>query len=393
MKHMHLRGKSLLLLIVMSLCSLPGFSQDMAPYEKFSENVKSHTGLSYDVYFRDKQFGRQDTFITNAHVDLAKIPGDELFGGEVLITMDTSWVGYNGDNILMGDKNFNELLFVDPSANPNALIKTTSMNELIIHRFLNFSDLLAQIRNDPSFKVFIVDTIIDKISCLGIRIHIPENEGMKNEKLLLTFDKRTGFYHRNVHSVEFQNDNQYREWVFSNPSFNYKKELEALTAQSIAKYKQTIKYDPISKARSILPNLAAIEGKILNEKKFASIAKDTSKYILLDFWYSSCHPCIKSIPVINQLKIAYGEKGVSFYGINPIDNEEANKHRLANFLISNPMMYPTIMPNAPIDDKVTIKAYPTVIILDKYRNIVFQETGFSPELHARVVAALDKLVK
>lgn len=382
---------TVLLTIIVSM-PLSGYTQDMTAYDSFVTSMKDHSSLDYDLLYYNKKLGFEDTIVTTSHVRLIKAPEDKLFGGYVYIGQDTGWVGYNGDNILAGDNKFNEILFIDPSTNPNAFIKST-MNDLIVHRFLSFSDIVEEVRKDPTIKMVIRDTVMDQVPVLSISIDVPPYDGLSNENLLLTFDKTTGFYHHNIHRYEFQGDFEYREWRFSRPVYGNTATIREMTPAVVAKYKVRNNYDTFSKKKSPITNLSVLEGKILNEKKFASLVEDSSPYILLDFWYSACHPCIKSIPVINQLKIAYGEKGVSFYGVNPIDSEETQKQKLANFLFANPMMYPTIMPNKPIDEMVTLQAYPTIIILDRYRNIVHQETGYSPQLQEKITAVLDKLLQ
>lgn len=390
---------NILRLYLMAAALLTGFSttyaqqSDLKAYNDFVNNIQTYSSLEYDVIFHQKLLTRKDTSSIKSHVELVRRPKDELFGGDVFIRLDTVWVGYNGDNILMGDHKNDELLFVDPISNPNALIKSTSMNELIVGRFLKFSDLVKQVLADTSLQVAIVDTTIDNINCLAVRITIPEYDGIKNEKLLMSFNKKTGFYHKNIHSFEFQGDMQYRVWDFSNPVFGHNTIIKGLEPSSVAAYKTINKYNTDTKVKTPVKNLGFIQGRLMSNQKAVSIAQDTSRFIFLDFWYAACYPCIKSIPVINRLKKEFEGQGISFYGVNFVDIDDASKEKLERFVVTNPMEYPTILVYTPIEDELALTGYPTSIILDRYRNIVHQVTGYSPDLYEKLSGAIKKIIQ
>ena len=56
-----------------------------------------------------------------------------------------------------------------------------------------------------------------------------------------------------------------------------------------------------------MPNL---EGIIYSDKSNAKIDDFLDKLTLYDFWYMDCPPCIKAIPLLNELHLKYGDKGL-----------------------------------------------------------------------------------
>jgi len=85
--------------------------------------------------------------------------------------------------------------------------------------------------------------------------------------------------------------------------------------------------------------------KGLKFKEIDSITlKDyNGKYVILDFWFKDCFPCIKAIASLNKLRIKYPTKDLVILGLNPVDNKEKNKEKLNEFIEINKMSYPTIL--------------------------------------------------
>src|SRR5690606_26165661 len=58
---------------------------------------------------------------------------------------------------------------------------------------------------------------------------------------------------------------------------------------------------------------------ILPEGDTTIIKTKSGKYILLDFWYASCRPCLQALPKLNSLAEQYAENGLVVLGINCFD--------------------------------------------------------------------------
>ena len=363
---------------------------DMSAYQYFLENISTHTSLEYDVTFKRKRFSSSDTLTLDAHVHQVR-QHDSLFGGHVLIELDTMWAGYNGENILVGYPEFSELIYIDPVKRPNAFIRSTELNELMVGRFFEPGDFIHSVLADSSFGVSFVDTLIESVPCLGVRIKIPEfRKDFKNEVLFLTFNKQTGFYHRNVHNVEYQENNQYQEWNFSNMQLGQNQIIPKLQEPVLATYEH-VQFDTLRSKIEKLKNVSFIKGRMLVEDIEISLAEDTTELILLDFWFSSCYACIKSIHVMNQLNDTFGKSGLKIYGVNIIDKDPKSE-RIARFLRNNPMSYPTIMVDPELKDHFPNLIYPALMILDRDRNIIFDHYGYNEHLFEDVSAFVEKIL-
>jgi thiol-disulfide isomerase/thioredoxin len=102
--------------------------------------------------------------------------------------------------------------------------------------------------------------------------------------------------------------------------------------------------------------------------------------IVLDFWYSACYPCIKSIPEVNKLYQKFKDRGVVVYGVNIIDDELKNKTRMEKYIRNNPMAYPTIMAERAKYQDWTATGYPMLVLLNSKYEIIEAHIGYSEDM-------------
>jgi len=101
------------------------------------------------------------------------------------------------------------------------------------------------------------------------------------------------------------------------------------------------------------------------------------KYVVLNFWFIHCAPCIKEIPQLNKLVTAYGKRNFVFLAFT-LDN----KYELEGFLKRKPFTYNIIPKGLPVilkyhDPAVPGVSFPTHVIIDPKGEIVFQDEGAS----------------
>lgn len=83
------------------------------------------------------------------------------------------------------------------------------------------------------------------------------------------------------------------------------------------------------------------------------------KPVLLEFWATTCGPCVQSIPHLNRLHAKFGDK-VQFLAVS---NEDAARVRA--LMKRTPMTYPVGLDRAgEFTQSWSVKAIPTMIFLD-----------------------------
>jgi thiol-disulfide isomerase/thioredoxin len=98
-----------------------------------------------------------------------------------------------------------------------------------------------------------------------------------------------------------------------------------------------------------------------------SIAYYNTGYILLDFWYSSCEPCLKALPEINQMAKDYSEEGLTVMGINCID--KAISASLAAKLRAKNITIPLLFGGRDLLQSLKMNAFPTYILITPDRKV------------------------
>jgi peroxiredoxin len=95
------------------------------------------------------------------------------------------------------------------------------------------------------------------------------------------------------------------------------------------------------------------------------------KVVVLNFWFTSCIPCIAEMPELNSLKEKYKDQEVLFLGL-----ASDTKVRVQDFLKKHAFEY-TLFPDATnAAEAYGILIYPTSIIIDRTGTVRFvQATG------------------
>jgi peroxiredoxin len=103
-----------------------------------------------------------------------------------------------------------------------------------------------------------------------------------------------------------------------------------------------------------------------------------SDYILLDFWFSSCVPCIKSFPALRELYNKTGRKELEILGISidPVSENDQWKGTIRKL----ELLWPNLRDvKYAVTKKFAIVNYPTKILVNKDRVIVLVDTHNSYE--------------
>ena len=114
---------------------------------------------------------------------------------------------------------------------------------------------------------------------------------------------------------------------------------------------------------------------------------------VLDFWTSWCKPCLNAIPELIQLSEKYDSLGVVFIGVNADSPRSVSKAMpLAKSLgINYPIVFDT---SGDLTSELNIGVFPTIIIMNSERKIVFIHEGFTKNdgtiLEEVIVNALKK---
>jgi thiol-disulfide isomerase/thioredoxin len=110
-------------------------------------------------------------------------------------------------------------------------------------------------------------------------------------------------------------------------------------------------------------------------KEYSDLKGD--KLTVIDFWATWCQPCVKSIPLLNNMAVEYADEGVRFIGVS-IDGTR-NQSKIKPFMQSLGISYPIIRDvNSELMSELSVTAVPTLLIYDAEGNQIYFHEGFRP---------------
>lgn len=116
-----------------------------------------------------------------------------------------------------------------------------------------------------------------------------------------------------------------------------------------------------------------------------SLKELRGKIVVLNFWFTSCPPCVREIPELNKLVADYKDKEVVFLGLAYNTTEQ-----VSTFLKKRDFNYNQITNSKEIDKLYKINSWPTSIVIDK-NGIIRTIMGSSQKIHEDLKAAIDQV--
>lgn len=141
------------------------------------------------------------------------------------------------------------------------------------------------------------------------------------------------------------------------------------------------------------------------EGKQVALSDFRGKVVMLDFWSTSCGPCIMSFPHIEELHRKYAKESVAILGVNgdalpPVTQPSAATQPaarfepIARFLKAKKITYPQLMDvDSEISEAYRVSGIPCVIMLDKAGVIRRIHMGYRADAVRAYGADIDQLLK
>lgn len=130
------------------------------------------------------------------------------------------------------------------------------------------------------------------------------------------------------------------------------------------------------------PGLKDLDGNVHRLSDFKG------KVVVVDFWATWCAPCRVAIPEIIDLYEKYHDKGLVVIGIS-VDRDI---NALRNFVKDQEMPYLILLADQTIVKKYSIRAIPTLYIIDKNGSVVDHNVGYSPQRMAEFEQKIKELI-
>jgi thiol-disulfide isomerase/thioredoxin len=90
------------------------------------------------------------------------------------------------------------------------------------------------------------------------------------------------------------------------------------------------------------------------------------KVVIIDFWFTTCAPCIQEMPELNKIKEDFGTDEVAYFAVTYDEKAKVEK-----FLGRVKYDYTIIPDSRHLTEKFGITFYPTTLIVDKEGKVVY----------------------
>ncbi|MEM6722800.1 MAG: TlpA disulfide reductase family protein [Bacteroidota bacterium] len=128
--------------------------------------------------------------------------------------------------------------------------------------------------------------------------------------------------------------------------------------------------------------LTSLEGDSIQFSKL------DAEFIVLNFWFAACKPCVQEIPLLNQLTKRFPEVKISYLGVTFDSKETAS-----GFTKTHPFDF-VICPGATeLIRDLGIVSFPTSVVLNSDLEVVGYKVGSSPKIEEELAEIISKALK
>jgi len=238
-----------------------------------------------------------------------------------------------------------------------------------------------------------IDTVIDGKEYLLVKTLHPNDGDYTQRTDQIFINKSTFWIEKFSYYAKYIDQEQIQIFEYSNiepVSFNINQKqafIDSLekVGYAIRKYERPVR-PKLNIGADVLPFLAlqypANDSVFIPEK---------GKITILDFWYTSCMPCAKSIPDLNKVYEKYKSQ-IQVYGVNPFPEDMEKPEKVTAFLKRTPINYPIVVANGDDDlGHLKISGFPTIYVVDENGKLVFQKMGYNE--NEDMVQILDEVLQ
>lgn len=118
----------------------------------------------------------------------------------------------------------------------------------------------------------------------------------------------------------------------------------------------------------------AVSGADGTEYKLSELLK-VKKAVVLNFWYLNCQPCRMEFPYLEEAYQQYNDK-IEVLALNPVDGTDTTVSAFANEMN---LSFPMGACDPKWENIISISAYPTTVIIDRYGMISMIHKGYITE--------------
>ena len=231
-------------------------------------------------------------------------------------------------------------------------------------------------------ELLFIDSSYQNVTCNDVKLtdctlhlHYPDQPDIdvSNRNTYITLNKATGLPIEIRTTMQRSGEKWTTIKILSELRINNSKDAESLSNPGfLTTYTQETLVSQISLTSSLKGHIAPSFQLISFAKKIVTLNNYSNQIILLNFWQTTCAPCISSMPKIQELQDRYREKGLIVIGIL-LDNNAVE--RASGILQRQRVTYLNLLGNDDVAKAYQVDAFPRYLVINKSNHIDFDQTG------------------
>lgn len=121
-----------------------------------------------------------------------------------------------------------------------------------------------------------------------------------------------------------------------------------------------------------------------------NLLEQRGNIIVINFWASWCGPCRKEMPVLQSFQDEYEDLGISVWGINVEQENQAGRDFLNDIKVEFPIFFDS---NNAISAAYQVEAMPTTVLVDRNGKIRFVFRGYKAGYEKKYAKAIKGLIR
>lgn len=134
---------------------------------------------------------------------------------------------------------------------------------------------------------------------------------------------------------------------------------------------------------AVAPDFTLID---LNGKEI-TLSKLKGSVVVLDFWGTWCHWCVKAMPKLQNVHEHFKGKNVVVLGISCQERAEADPKK---FMADNKVTYNSLIFGDKVAAQYGVRGYPTLYVISKDGKILTNKSGFSDTMDKELIELIEK---
>lgn len=387
-----------LLLLFLFCITTSAISQTDADKALIKEIILKYNGyksMSYDINYMIKFFDDEKPIYLNSSVKIEKDLMDKAFRSKFTYTRNDSMFQlikyYDAKNLYLIEHNEKKITRYNTQNEETFPVTGNIDGRVLDVYFSKIINVPAAINNPKNIK-----TYTDSANYIIVKLQFPNKGDYYDETEQFFFNKELKVIDKITYSAKYKDQIQKNQWLLSNITFNTFTSNDL--KQSVQHYFDTYTledYKPLTKEDyKLLANKS--DAPQINGFLFPDYSKETvvkfDKIKVVDFWYTSCMPCIQAIPALNQIQEEFKDY-IDVVGVNPVETKAKDKECIEKFLKRTPINYALLLVDGSIPKAYNVRMYPTVYIIGTDGKIKYSAMGYSDKLHKELTKELNKLIK